>query len=72
MWKLYFLGTVCPIAWVLAIVILVDGFKCISNYKSMKLGSSKAKAVRSFIFSGILFAIAIINTVQLVDVMQSL
>lgn len=72
MWKLYCFGIVCPIAWVLAIVVLIDGFKCIGNYKSMKLSSSKAKAARSFTFSGILFVIAIITTVQLVDVMQSL
>ena len=69
---LYLFGAGCPILWVLAIVELVSGFKFIRDHKTLKLSASKSGAIRSFILSGILFALAIYFTVKLINAMKGL
>ena len=69
---LYVFGAGCPILWVLAILELVSGFKFIRDYKTLKLPTSKSGAIRSFILSGVLFALAIYSTVKLISAMKGL
>ena len=72
MWKLYTYGIACPILWTLAILELVSGINYINDYRSVKLKSQKVGAIRSFVFSVVLFALAVVTTVLLIDAVKAL
>ena len=72
MWQLYTYGIACPILWTLAILELVSGINYINDYRSVKLKSQKVGAIRSFVFSVVLFVLAVVTTVMLIDAVKAL